>query len=93
MKWAVFVLVVACLVGVSGGLTSLHAARDVSVSCYEGNPEDNEYLGTVDVFDVRAAANACNSMYVDCEGRCTGCYDDEDSREVCVDPSGRIYYE
>jgi hypothetical protein len=93
MKWNAFFLVVVFIVAASGAVTLLGAAEDVSVSCYVGSPEDDEDVGTVDVFDVRTAANSCNVMYNSCGGNCTGCYDDEDSRRVCVDPSGRVYYD
>jgi hypothetical protein len=78
MKWGVLGLVVVCFATASGGVTPLRAAQDVSVSCYVGNPEDNENVGNVDVFDVRTAATSCNAMYNSCGGNCTGCYDDED---------------
>jgi hypothetical protein len=92
MKWGIVMLVVGCI-AVAGFVGPLRAAEDVSIFCYVGNPQDNEYIGTVDVFDIRTAANSCNVMYNSCGGNCTGCFDDSESREVCVDPFGRIYYE
>ena len=65
---------------------------EIQVFCFIGNRNDNDYVGTVDVFDVRQASSLCNLIYNDCQGGCTGCFDDEDSREICVDRSGASYY-
>ena len=65
---------------------------ETQVFCYVGDRKNNEYLGTVDVFEARKATQYCNMIYSDCNGNCTGCYDDEDSREVCIDSSGTLYY-
>ncbi len=91
MRWGI-VMVVAVSMAVTAFVVPLWAAEDVSIFCYVGNPQDNELVGTVDVFDVRTAANSCNVMYNSCEGNCTGCFVDRESREVCIDPYGRFYY-
>jgi hypothetical protein len=61
--------------------------KEFSVTCYAGPRNNNQYLGTVDVYDASGAASHCNVMYNDCHGNCTGCYQDESSREICVDNS------
>jgi hypothetical protein len=93
MKWVVFVFVAACLVATYPGITPVDAAEDVSMFCYVGNRSDNEFIGTVDVFDVRTGPNSCNVMYDSCGGNCTACYDDSDSREICMDSYGRVFYD
>lgn len=67
-----------------------HAASDesISVSCYTGDRSP----GTVVVFDVQAAAAACNDMYYDCRSRCIACYHDFDYVDyVCVDMQGNTF--
>jgi hypothetical protein len=72
---------------------SAAANRDFEVRCYVGNPSNNEYVGTIDIFDVSMAGVSCNNVFNACEGNCTGCYADPNDREVCVDALGRAYYE
>jgi hypothetical protein len=92
MKRLTMTLVIGVALGTFCIASHAPAVEDVSVFCYVGNPDDNDYLGTVDVFDTRAAAADCNMIYNDCYNNCTGCFADEDSRDVCVDSSGRGYY-
>ncbi|OPY81172.1 MAG: hypothetical protein A4E65_01210 [Syntrophorhabdus sp. PtaU1.Bin153] len=65
---------------------------DIPVSCYAGDPSDNRWVGEVAVFNVNKARGNCNILYEECEGDCTPCYVDEDSREVCIDRSGNPYF-
>jgi hypothetical protein len=76
----------------AGGSAADWGKTETQVSCYIGARYDNEYLGTVDVFDARQAAQYCNMLYGDCNRNCTGCYTDEESRELCIDSSGAAYY-
>ncbi len=64
------------------------AVDSISVSCYA----DNFFVGNVTVFNVSTAASACNLLYYDCKGRCSGCFTDYDYvEEVCVDTNGSLY--
>jgi hypothetical protein len=76
----------------AGPLAADWGETEIQLHCYAGYRGDNEYLGTVDVFETIGAASHCNVMYNDCNGDCTACYDDESAREVCVDNSGVPYY-
>jgi hypothetical protein len=66
--------------------------QNVSVTCYQGNPNaGGNTMGSVSVIPASAGAT-CNSLYYDCQGRCYGCYSDFDlSEDVCVDASGRKF--
>ena len=57
--------------------------EDIQVSCYIGDPDNNQYIGTVDIFDPTKASQYCNMLYSDCDMKCTGCYIDEESNEIC----------
>ena len=70
---------------------STTTAQNVQAYCYVGDPTDNEYIGTVDFVKPSQAASACDALYFDCEGHCTGCFKNDDSEELCVDPTGRVY--
>lgn len=64
------------------------AEESITVYCYR----DGSSVGNAVVFDVANAANACNSLYYDCKGRCIGCFNDYDYIDyVCVDRSGRTF--
>ena len=64
------------------------AEESITVYCYR----DGRSLGSVVVFDVANAANACNNLYYDCKGKCIGCFNDYDYIDyVCVDRSGRTF--
>jgi hypothetical protein len=66
--------------------------QNVSVTCYQGNPNaGGSTMGSISVIAATAGA-ACNSLYYDCQGRCFGCYSDFDlSEDVCVDAAGRKF--
>jgi len=74
------------------GLTApTFADESISISCYK-EPKSAWSLGTVVVYNVAEAAQACNSLYYDCRGRCVGCYQDFDYLDnVCVDIRGNIF--
>jgi len=64
------------------------ADDDVPVTCYKGYAR----IGTVTVFDWRAAAETCNTVLYDCRGACIGCFRDFDYVEdVCVDLRGNEF--
>jgi len=73
-------------------LSSAYGRDDISVSCYLGDPSEDRLIGGIAVFNVSSARGNCNALYYDCEGNCTPCYTDEDSRVICIDSSGRPYY-
>ncbi|HTR45392.1 MAG TPA: hypothetical protein VMH06_06750, partial [Thermodesulfovibrionales bacterium] len=61
---------------------------DIPVTCYKGGSR----IGTASVFDWRTAAAACNSLYYDCRGVCSGCFRDNDYfDDVCVDSNGNEF--
>jgi hypothetical protein len=66
--------------------------QNLSVTCYLGNPNDGNSLGSIMVNGAAAAGPSCNSLNFSCQGRCYGCYSDFDlSEDVCVDSSGRKF--
>lgn len=66
--------------------------RTLNVTCYLGNPNDGQTLGSITVSNPADAGTLCNSLNYSCRGRCFGCYSDFDlSEDVCVDASGRKY--
>ena len=66
--------------------------QTLTVTCYLGNPNDNQSLGSITVNSPSAAGPTCNSLNYACQGRCFGCYADFDmSEDVCVDSAGRKY--
>jgi hypothetical protein len=78
------------LPGAGSGLSSM--SETVSVTCYLGNPNDGQTLGSITVPSPAEAGPSCNSLNYSCRGRCFGCYADFDlSEDVCVDSSGRKY--
>ena len=61
------------------------------VTCYLGNPNDKNSLGSI-ATSAAAAGATCNSVNYVCQGRCFGCYSDFDlSEDICVDNSGRKF--
>ena len=85
----------------TGGLPTLSASslsvtampdQNLSVTCYLGNPNDNQSLGGITVNGPALAGPTCNSINYSCQGRCFGCYSDFDlSEDICVDASGRKF--
>ncbi|HXX82029.1 MAG TPA: hypothetical protein VEI46_10805, partial [Thermodesulfovibrionales bacterium] len=76
---------------ITGFITPVFADDSISVSCYK-DARSSWSLGNVAVYDVAEAAQACNTMYYDCRGRCIGCYQDFDYVDsVCVDMRGNTF--
>ena len=76
---------------VAGCMAPAFADESISVSCYK-DAKSSWSLGRVVVYDVSEAAQACNSFYYDCRGRCIGCYQDFDYADnVCVDMRGNTF--
>lgn len=66
--------------------------QSFSVTCYLGNPNDKQSLGSITVNSPAEAGINCNSLNYACRGRCFGCYSDFDlSEDICVDASGRKF--
>ncbi len=64
----------------------------LTVTCYLGNPNDKQSLGSITVYSPAEAGINCNSLNYACRGRCFGCYSDFDlSEDICVDASGRKF--
>jgi hypothetical protein len=84
-----------------GGLPSLGSSplsvtampdKTLSVTCFLGNPNDNQSLGGITVNSPAVAGSTCNTLNYVCQGRCFGCYADFDlSEDICVDASGRKF--
>ena len=75
-----------------GSPNFLTSGETISVTCYLGNPNNQQSLGGVVVHSPEAAGPTCNSFNLVCQGRCYGCYADFDlSEDVCVDGSGRKF--
>jgi hypothetical protein len=85
----IFGLVASALIFTS---VYVEGKEDISVTCYRGDPADNRRVGEVSIFNVNNARGNCNALYYDCEGNCTPCYADEDSRVICIDRSGNPYF-
>jgi len=76
---------------VAGFMAPAFADDSINVSCYK-DAQSSWSVGHVEVFDVAEAAQACNTMYYDCRGRCIGCYQDFDYADsVCVDMRGNTF--
>jgi len=80
----------------SGGQQNIASVSSIpqtlTVTCYLGNPNDGNNLGSITVNNPAAAGPTCNSFNYSCQGRCFGCYADFDmSDDVCVDNFGRKY--
>lgn len=79
------------LVMVTGFMAPAFGDDSTNVSCYK-DAQSSWSLGNIAVYDVAEAAQACNSMYYDCRGRCIGCYQDFDYVDsVCVDMRGNTF--
>jgi len=77
----------------SSNLNMLPASdQALNVTCYLGNPNDRNTLGSITVYSPSEAGTSCNAINYSCRGRCFGCYSDFDlSEDICVDASGRKY--
>ncbi len=62
----------------------------INVSCFKGNLDAGNYIGSVTVTNRQNAGRSCNSTYYDCEGKCLGCFPDANrDRQVCYDNEGQ----
>ncbi len=85
------VLVTGSMIVAEGLIKPAAAEESISISCYK-DARSPWSLGNVVVYEVFEAAQACNSLYYDCKGRCVGCYQDLDYVDnVCVDVAGRMF--
>jgi hypothetical protein len=85
-------IMILSLITSVGSVQLAFADDTVSITCYTGYPPSNRYVGTVTIFDVSTASNACNAMYYDCRKKCIGCYIDRELVEdVCIDPFGNTF--
>jgi hypothetical protein len=66
--------------------------QTISATCYLGNPNNNNTLGSITVYSPAEAGINCNSLFYSCKGQCFGCFSDFDlSQDICVDASGRKF--
>jgi hypothetical protein len=84
-----FGIVIFSLILLMGSVATTIAAESIAISCYIGN----RYVGSAVVYDVINATNACNNLYVDCRGKCSGCFQDldYDVAEVCINTNTQKY--
>jgi len=68
-----------------------YSSEDINVNCYLKGDDDYVYIGNLDIFDVSRAAYSCNDTYMDCQGKCIGCYIGDDGQEYCYDAAGRKF--
>jgi hypothetical protein len=69
-------------------IVPVSAEESITAYCYR----DNRSIGNVAVYENTNAAEACNSLYYDCKGKCIACFHDFDYVDyVCVDRSGRTF--
>ena len=87
----VIALLSVMVIMVAGFTVPTYADESISISCYN-EAKSSLPVGNVAVFDLAQAAQACNSMYYDCRGKCIGCYQDSDYIDnVCVDMWGNTF--
>lgn len=73
-------------------VTSVTPNTMVSVTCFIGNPNNEDEVGSLGIFSAAQAARSCNETFFDCRGKCYGCYLDFDyGEEVCMDAAGKKY--
>jgi len=91
---ACVLLLVTMIAGVTASPDLAEADHDsgYSVDCYLGNPNQNRNIGTITIFDMTSAGSACNSTFIDCDGKCVGCVTDFDlDGTVCFDKNGKKF--
>lgn len=65
------------------------ADESIDVTCYKGNTEEGNQVGNVTVTNPTDAGQACNSTYYDCDGKCIGCYYDQNQgKTFCFNNAG-----
>jgi hypothetical protein len=88
-KISATILILCCIL--LGFTVSAQGKESIPVSCYVGDPANNQEVGDLETFNVANAARLCNTVYYDCDGRCTACYINEEEMTVCIDSGGRKY--
>jgi len=69
--------------------TAVAQDEEITVSCYKGNLDEGNYVGTVTVTVPENSGQSCNTTYYECQDKCLGCFPDADlDRLVCYDNSG-----
>jgi hypothetical protein len=86
--WVVRMLLLLFIMMIS---ISSYAEESITVSCYVGDPSDNEEVGEIEVFNTAKATSTCNTIFNDCKGQCTGCYLSDESGEICIDKKGKEF--
>ncbi len=61
----------------------------IAVSCFKGNLDAGNFIGSLTVTTPQAAGRRCNSVYIDCDGECVGCFTNSNGVQVCYDNEGR----
>ncbi len=83
------VTVISCANAANSSITYSEA---ITVSCFQGNPEDGSYVGDITAPNPESASQVCNSLYGECRGKCTGCFSDSDiTEDVCYDEAGKKF--
>jgi hypothetical protein len=63
----------------------------IQINCFKENRDAGNYKGKISVSKLEYAGQSCNTTFYDCDGKCFGCYFDEDqSKPVCYDNTGTI---
>ena len=84
-------IILGLLVAAMGPIAQALADESISVTCYNLQASETP-VGNAVVYDASQAAQACNSLYYDCKGRCVGCFTDQDYLDsVCVDVRGTMF--
>lgn len=97
LKRLLMALVLGSLMVAAPGMMAPHLARadvDTSydVTCYIGNPSNNNNIGTIMISDLTSAGAACNATFINCQGKCVGCVNDfELDGTVCYDNNGKKF--
>ena len=86
--WVVRMLLLLFIMMIS---ISSYAEESITVSCYVGDPSDNEEVGEIEVFNTAKATSTCNTIFNDCKGQCTGCYLSDESGEISIDKKGKEF--
>jgi hypothetical protein len=61
----------------------------VTVSCFKGNLDEGNFIGSLTVTSPQDAGRSCNSFYYDCQGECMGCVTNPNGFQVCYDNEGK----
>lgn len=83
-------IIVTLIVAVTTMVQTAYAEDEsIEVSCYKGNTEEGNFVGSLTVTRPANAVQDCNATYYDCDGTCVGCYyDPKLDKKVCFDKTG-----